>query len=393
MVFNTNSINFSIWCALIIFAAIFRVISGRFYPKFFAILNISCFFFAFQYTGKPLSDGFNFAIFLLALALCFFSLDFCKKNNRFWILAILSPILLLLAAKGQNSLLFFGISFIAFRLSYLAYEVSNWKTGSVNILDYYGFAFFLPTAIIGPINTFENYSGSIEKNLEVSLTWNRLIRFFYGALKFFYFAPMGGNLTFSNLLPQFNYFNIFDLAIASALFYLLLYLRFSGLCDMMISISAVLGIDVKENFRSPWQARNIADFWRRWHISLMDIIRDLVVSPLSYFLFRIFGHRLQSIAYLISVFVGFLVIGVWHGLEWHHCAYVIVHAAGVSFVHFYDKFLLFFLNDNYQAYQNSKFIYGVSWFLTFWFISFSYILFAYSDSDLIILWNNFRWFL
>lgn len=83
-----------------------------------------------------------------------------------------------------------------------------------------------------------------------------------------------------------------------------LYLEFSGYCDVAIGMSRLLGYRVIENFRVPWRATSLRDFWRRWHISLSSILRDYVYIPLG-------GNRRRTLRNLL---ITFFLIGIWHRL-------------------------------------------------------------------------------
>ncbi|MDD5793019.1 MAG: MBOAT family protein, partial [Erysipelotrichaceae bacterium] len=84
---------------------------------------------------------------------------------------------------------------------------------------------------------------------------------------------------------------------------------FSGYSDMAIGIGHMLGFDIIENFKQPYQAKGIQDFWRRWHISLSRWFRDYVYIPLG-------GNRKGSIHTIGNMLVVWLLTGIWHGFDW-----------------------------------------------------------------------------
>ena len=100
-------------------------------------------------------------------------------------------------------------------------------------------------------------------------------------------------------------------------YYLYLYCNFSGYCDMAIGAAGLIGIPVAENFNNPFAARNVKDFWNRWHITLSSYMRDVVFAPLSKNLVRAMGPAYANHAIALTITVVFLLVGVWHGVGWY----------------------------------------------------------------------------
>ena len=92
---------------------------------------------------------------------------------------------------------------------------------------------------------------------------------------------MAQQLTFTNLWSDGFRHGYGDFMLSGAAYYIYLYMNFSGYTDIAIGLSAVLGIRVKENFANPFLARNIREFWQRWHITLSGFLRDHVYIPLG----------------------------------------------------------------------------------------------------------------
>jgi alginate O-acetyltransferase complex protein AlgI len=120
---------------------------------------------------------------------------------------------------------------------------------------------------------------------------------------------------------------------AGALSYTLqLYFDFSGYCDMAIGLSLMFGIRLPINFDSPYKARNIADFWRRWHITLSTFLRDYLYIALG-------GSRRGATRRYANLMITMLLGGLWHGAGWSfviwgglHGLYLIVHQAWLAAV-------------------------------------------------------------
>jgi D-alanyl-lipoteichoic acid acyltransferase DltB (MBOAT superfamily) len=99
------------------------------------------------------------------------------------------------------------------------------------------------------------------------------------------------------------------LIIATIFFTFQIYCDFSGYSDIAIGSARIMGYDLMTNFRRPYFARNIQEFWRRWHISLSTWFRDYVYIPLG-------GSRVAKWRWHFNLFITFLVSGLWHGAEW-----------------------------------------------------------------------------
>ncbi len=114
--------------------------------------------------------------------------------------------------------------------------------------------------------------------------------------------------------------------LAFYLFPLQLYFDFSGLTDIAVGIGLLFGIESPENFNHPFSASNISEFWRRWHISLTEWLRDYVFMPLRMAL-REWGNS----GLVISLTVNMLLIALWHGFRSNYLVFGIIHSAYLTF--------------------------------------------------------------
>ena len=164
---------------------------------------------------------------------------------------------------------------------------------------------------------------------------------------------------------------------AAVFYYLFLYCNFSGYCDMAIGAAGLIGIPVPENFQSPLAARNVKDFWNRWHITLSVYMRDVVFSPLSKTFARLFGPANVNHAVAATIFVVFLLVGIWHGVGWNYAAFGAVHALGVVANHYYTIGLKQWLGrDGFKAYNANPWIHAAAVVLTFCYVAASHFFFA-----------------
>jgi D-alanyl-lipoteichoic acid acyltransferase DltB (MBOAT superfamily) len=146
---------------------------------------------------------------------------------------------------------------------------------------------------------------------------------------------------------------------------------------MAIGTAALIGIPVLENFDDPFAARNVKDFWNRWHITLSHYMRDVLFAPLSIFLVRLMGPSMANHAIALAITAVFLLIGIWHGVGWNFAAYGAVHALGVVTNLYYTIGLKKWLGrDGFKAYNSNVWIHAVAVVLTFCYCGASLFLFA-----------------
>jgi D-alanyl-lipoteichoic acid acyltransferase DltB (MBOAT superfamily) len=110
------------------------------------------------------------------------------------------------------------------------------------------------------------------------------------------------------------------LILATYFFAFQIYADFSGYSDIAIGAARILGYDLMENFQRPYFARNISDFWRRWHISLSTWFRDYVYIPLG-------GNRVGALRWHVNLMIVFVVSGLWHGANWTFIVWGGLHGA------------------------------------------------------------------
>lgn len=125
--------------------------------------------------------------------------------------------------------------------------------------------------------------------------------------------------------------DLLDFMLSGAAYYLYLFMNFSGYTDIAVGIGALLGIRVRENFANPFLARNVKDFWRRWHLSLTEFVRDTVFTPLSMVLMRKLGPNFATLSVLIATFATFTVLAMWHGIEAGFFIFYGAHALAFAF--------------------------------------------------------------
>jgi len=355
----------------------------------FALVNLAgLYFFFFRDSDPDYLLAFQGYIALVCLQYAMLWLFVSKRVTTPWI-AFYTPILALVvmryilpfsgAPAGFLSWTAYmvGISYLAFRTSHLVIEVRNGSVKPPGFWNYLGFCFFVPTMSVGPINTYSNYSRAFDPVPPSFPPGRAALRILVGIVKFKFLGAICYQLTYSGLLMDDHYHPWIDLPVAILFYYLYLYVNFSGFCDMAIGTAGLIGIPVPENFNSPFAARNVKDFWNRWHITLSQYMRDVVFSPLSKYLVRLTGVAYADHAIALTIVIVFLLVGIWHGAGWNFAAYGAAHALGVVTNHYYTIALKKRLGrDGFKAYNANPWIHAVAVMLTFCYCATSLILFA-----------------
>jgi D-alanyl-lipoteichoic acid acyltransferase DltB (MBOAT superfamily) len=257
--------------------------------------------------------------------------------------------------------------------------------------QYVGFSFFVPTFVVGPINPFHVHERSFRRIArEVTPTGRSALRIMVGIAKYQVLAPLFNQLSYSGLLLDSHPHPPSDLVVAAVSYYLFLYCNFAGFCDMAIGVAGLLGIHVRENFQNPLAARNVRDFWNRWHITLSDYMRDVVFTPLSKFLIGRFGIPTNH-AVALAILAVFLLVGIWHGVGWNYLAFGAMHAVGVAANHYYTMWLKKRGSKRFKAYNENPYVLVVSVVLTFSFVTASFFLFANDFATMRTILNVIRW--
>jgi len=270
-----------------------------------------------------------------------------------------------------------GISYLAFRTSRLVLEVRNGVVKKPGFWEYLNFCFFLPTMPVGPINTYNNYRLGFQLTPWEVPVGRATLRILVGMVKYQFLGSLCSQLAYQGLLLDDHPHHWMDLPVAMLFYYLFLYCNFSGFCDMAIGAAALIGIPVPENFESPFAARNMREFWNRWHITLSQYMRDVVFAPLSKYLVRVAGPAHANHAVAIAVAIVFFLIGIWHGAGWNYALFGIAQSLGVVTVHYYTLFLKKRLGrEEFKSYNENRWIRAAAITVTFCYYAVTLFFFA-----------------
>lgn len=278
-----------------------------------------------------------------------------------------------------------GISFYTFQsISYVVDVYRRRLEPTDNWLHYFFFLSFFPQLVAGPIVRADYFMPQIKQNRRATGVdiWAGLWFIIIGIVKkaiiadyiaqyndgVFQYPGAEGFLGLQSLMGVLGYT-------------MQIYCDFSGYSDMAIGIAMIMGFRLGINFDSPYQSRNLSEFWRRWHISLSSWLRDYVYIPLG-------GNRKGTFRTYLNNFLTMLIGGLWHGAAWKFVFWGAMHGVGLA-VHKACKPVLQKIPDNW-------FTVFVFWAVTFLYVSLLWVFFrAASFEDSVIIINNifidFHW--
>jgi D-alanyl-lipoteichoic acid acyltransferase DltB (MBOAT superfamily) len=223
--------------------------------------------------------------------------------------------------KGLNWAVPVGISFFTFQAIGYVWDVYYKRINAErDFLTYALFISFFPSILSGPINKAALVIPQL-KNLRPYFDYAKAVEglkmILWGMFMKVVVADRMG-LYVDTVLP--NYMNYTGITcFAASIFYTIqIYGDFAGYSLMAIGIGKTLGFELTENFRRPYFAVSVTEFWRRWHISLSTWLKDYVYIPLG-------GSRCSKIRNYWNIFVTFLVSGIWHGANWTFIVWGIWH--------------------------------------------------------------------
>jgi D-alanyl-lipoteichoic acid acyltransferase DltB (MBOAT superfamily) len=216
-----------------------------------------------------------------------------------------------ISAGTLNIILPVGISFYTFQTLSYTIDVYNKRLEPTrDIISFFAFVSFFPQLVAGPIERATNLLPQFYKKREFHYTQavDGMRQVIWGLFKKVVIADncaKYANIIFNNS----DDYSGSTLFLGALLFAFQIYGDFSGYSDIAIGISRFFGFDLKQNFAFPYFSRDIAEFWRRWHISLSTWFRDYIYIPLG-------GSRGSLNKKIRNVFIIFLVSGFWHGANW-----------------------------------------------------------------------------
>lgn len=204
-----------------------------------------------------------------------------------------------------------GISFYTFQtLSYSIDVYRNKISPESNLISFLAYVSFFPQLVAGPIERAANLLPQFKsaRTFDLEQAKDGVRQMLWGFFKKMVIADTAA-VYVQDIFSHSDTFAGSTLFIGAVLFSFQIYCDFSGYSDIAIGLARLFGVQLMQNFRYPYFARDIADFWRRWHISLSTWFRDYLYIPLG-------GSKGGVGKSIRNVFIIFLVSGFWHGPKW-----------------------------------------------------------------------------
>ncbi|MCS7072866.1 MAG: MBOAT family protein [Bacteroidia bacterium] len=383
---------FNSWQFLTFFSVFITIYALIVQNKTVRTLYVLCFSLFFYYK----SSGFYLVILLFSIIIDYFVAIWVSnpdQKGRKWLLigSISANVGLLFYFKYTNFFLSnlawiqgksfqpldiflpIGISFYTFQtISYVVDAYKGVIQPTKNLIDYAFYMSYFPHLVAGPIVRAKHFLPQITQTINLKsediglgiylvfkgLIKKTIVADYLSQYNDLVFANPDGFSGFENLMAMYGYA-------------MQIFCDFSGYTDMAIGFAKIMGFDLGENFRSPYQAANLTDFWRRWHIALSSWLRDYIYIPLGG---NRYGKFRQNLNQLLTMLIG----GFWHGASWKFIAWGGLHGIGLIVHKLFDA-----------AFSQAKFREhwlwnGFSIFLTFHFVAFVWLFFRATDFSIAI---------
>ena len=236
-----------------------------------------------------------------------------------------------------------GLSYILFRMVHWLVENRKGQIPVAHPITFLNYIFFFPTFLAGPIDTYPNFHHSAHhrpRRVEFAWVMYGVGRVVLGAAKTLLLVPLvrpwamdvvvveeatgwGSGPAMAASLLAYSAYILFD---------------FSGYSDIAIGVGRALGFRLPENFRTPYLATSLADFWRRWHISFSDFLRRYVFKPTLVRLNRweALAAR-RDVVTVVAYLWTFLLCGLWHGSALNFAVWGLWHGAGLAIGKFWRE--------------------------------------------------------
>ncbi len=251
-----------------------------------------------------------------------------------------------------------GISFYTFQILSHVIDTFRGEGEDSTFLEFSLFVTFFPQLIVGPIIRHDDMLEQIRsdkiRRLDTANIMRGITLFSIGCAKKILIADtlITHAQNFYNVMGGGNFFEAWGAVLAYTFAY---YFDFSGYVDMALGLGLFFNIRLPENFNSPYKARNFADFWRRWNITVSTFFNDYVFRRI----FK-FGNGIPKL--ILATLVTFIVSGLWHGASWHYVFWGLANGILVCFA-------------NIMTLKRKKMPFFPAWALTFFFVLLTRVLF------------------
>ena len=226
-----------------------------------------------------------------------------------------------------------GISFFTFTQSAYLVDAYRGEAAKHDFLTYCEFVTIFPHLIAGPIinhkKMLPQFTAAETFRINIENVTLGIILFAMGLAKKVLIADNLAPIA-NDAFSKADSLTFLEAWIGALSYTFQLYFDFSGYSEMAIGLGLMFNLKLPVNFNSPYQARSIIDFWRRWHMTLGAWVKDYLYIPMG-------GNRLGELKKMRNLFVSMLIIGLWHGAGWTFVAWGGIHGALLMINHAWRK--------------------------------------------------------
>jgi D-alanyl-lipoteichoic acid acyltransferase DltB (MBOAT superfamily) len=275
-----------------------------------------------------------------------------------------------------------GLSFLFFKMVHVVVDVAGGAIAAPRLGPYLNYCLNFTTLLMGPIQRYQDFDAQwTGRSTEVAPTFeahldaaNRVLR---GLVKAFVLAPLVAPYILRPGLPI-ETLGGGDLLLRIYAFYVYLYLDFSGYCDIVIGIGSLMGVRPPENFRFPFLARNVSEYWLRVHRSLTQWLTDYIFTPA--YRAALGARTLGQYGFLAlagSLVLTMLVAGAWHGTTVNFVLFGLVHGIALVVVRGYEQVMVRSVGrTRFRRLAESPYLTAAAVLLTYNFTSLAYVFFV-----------------
>jgi len=380
---SMSFISFFFLGTILIAAFIYEILPQKYKSSF--LLLVSCSFYAFS--------GIKILLLILISTVLFFNIAIRMQQgnhvhrHRYLMVGILFQAMVLILFKLGvqyhpgiwGILLPLGISYYSFKLlGYLIDVYLEKEKAEMNFVQFANYVTFFPQIVSGPIQRSREFlpqiKGELGTNPQKVASGMRLI-----LCGLFKKLVVSGNLEY-HILPFLSANPSHEGLTGLLVIYFMtlqIYADFSGITDIAIGLAKVFGFQTPQNFKQPFYAPNIQEFWKRWHMTLTFWIRDYIFTPLQ-IATRDFGKA----GLVISIVVTMFMVGLWHGISWNWIVFGLLHGLFLSVSALTLGFRDTFFKKHSRINCIRRYI-GI--FITFHMVVLSFILFRVNT------WGDFKY--
>ena len=221
-----------------------------------------------------------------------------------------------------NIIIPLGISFFTFRTISYIIDVDKGKIEATkDWIVFFNYVSFFPSILSGPIDKAKTFVPQLEKKrtFDYAEATDGMRQILWGLFKKVVIADNCAT-TVSQIFDNYQSLSGSTLLFGAFLYTFQIYADFSGYSDMAIGFSRLIGFNVSKNFDFPLFSQNIAEFWRKWHISLTSWLTEYVFTPLS-----INFRDYDKLGLIFAIVINFTICGIWHGANWTYVLFGFLH--------------------------------------------------------------------